>query len=166
MEFGGGRPVVPPKVTDPVDPDLNKKAEKKARAEEYAKYITEDINDKIFLAVVMLSKGTIKADAFYLPGKAPAAKQSDDRLSELGNAVAIPPDMATAWGKLLAELSYTEPGKSATKLVGTSGLAMLGAAVTAIVTSIQYVTSVKTVVDGIQQMQEMMANEEESNDQS
>lgn len=165
MELGRGKDTPRPSSNDSVDKDANKKAEKKARAEDYAKYITEDINDKIFMAVVLMSKNKIKPDAFYLPGKAPAAKQSDSRLSELGNAVAIPPDMANSWGKLLAELSYTDAGKSATKYAGTSSLTILGAALTALVTSIQYVTSVKSVVDGIQLMQEM-ANEEADSDGS
>ena len=135
-----------------VDKDLAKKAEKAARADEYAKYIMEDVNDKIFMAVVLMTKGGIKADQFYLPGKAPASKVADERLSPLGQAVAIPPDMANAWGKLLAELSFTEGGKTATKYAGSSGLATLGAALTALVTSIGYVTSVKATMEGINQM--------------
>ena len=165
MELGTGRSSLKePNTREPVDKDANNKAEKKARAEEYAKYISEEINDKIFMAVVLLSKNQIKPESFYLPGKAPISKQSDERLSELGNAVAIPPDMANSWGKLLAELSYTETGKTATKYAGSSNLAILGAALTAIVTTIQYVSSVKTTVDTIQQglaaMAEMKANEE------
>jgi hypothetical protein len=164
MELGRGSSPKgpPPKSTDTVDQEANKKAEKKARAEEYAKYISEDINDKIFMAVVLLTKNQIKPEMFYLPGKAPAAKQSDERLSELGNAVAIPPDMASSWGKLLAELSYTQAGQSATKYAGNNNLAILGAALTAIVTTLQYVGSVKNTIEGIQQgLEEMQRIKEE-----
>ena len=168
MELGTGSrsTLKEPKTREEVDNEANRKAEKKARADEYAKYISEEINDKIFMAVVLLSKNQIKPEAFYLPGKAPISKQSDERLSELGNAVAIPPDMANSWGKLLAELSYTETGKTATKYAGSSNLAILGAALTAIVTTIQYVSGVKTTIDTIQQglaaMQEMKDNEDDT----
>lgn len=147
----------------PVDEDANKKAEKAARAEEYAKYISEDVNDKIFMAVVLMTKGAVKADEFYLPGKAPASKIADERLSPLGQAVAIPPDMANSWGKLLAELSYTEGGKTATKYAGSNALSILGAALTALVTTLGYVTSVKATMEGINQMILLQQEQAEGN---
>lgn len=149
------------RTRDEIDKEANKKAEKKAKAEEYSKYISEDINDKIFIAIVMLSGGKIDPEAFYLPGKAPEFKKSDPRLSDLGKAVAIPPDMANSWGKLLAELSYTEAGKATTKYAGTSSLAIIGAALTALLTTFQYAITIKPVVDGIKLMQQGQDEQEE-----
>lgn len=149
------------KTRDEIDKEANKKAEKKAKAEEYAKYISEDVNDKIFIAIVMLSGGKIDPEAFYLPGKAPEFKKSDPRLSELGKTVAIPPDMANSWGKLLAELSYTDAGKTATKYAGTSNLAIVGAALTALLTTFQYALTIKPVVEGIKLMQQQANDESE-----
>jgi hypothetical protein len=157
---GSGRGTLP---NEDVDLERNNKAEKKAKAEEYAKYIMEDVNDKIFIAVVMLSGGKVDPEAFYLPGKAPEFKKSDPRLSDLGKTVAIPPDMANSWGKLLAELSMTDAGKTATKYAGTSSLAIVGAALTALLTTFQYVLTIKPVVDGLKLLQQQ-TNEEESDE--
>jgi hypothetical protein len=150
----GTRPRPVDKPAEDVNKAANEKAEKKARAEDYSKYITEELNDKLFMVIVGLTGGKIKAEAFYKEGSVPPSKKSDERLSDFGNAIAIPGDMADSWGKLLAELSYTKPGKGAVKFAENNPLGILGAAIVAAFSTVQYVNSLKPIVEYLKTIQQ------------
>lgn len=147
MAFNTGPSGKPPSASEEVDKNANIKAEKKARAEEYSKLISEELNDKLFMVIVALTNGKIAFETFYKEGEVPPSKKKDSRLSEMGQAIAIPPDVADSWGKLLAELSYTNPGKGIVKFVDNNPLGILGAALAAAFSTFQYTQTLKPVVE-------------------
>jgi hypothetical protein len=112
----------PPKIPRPREdsrtPDEILK-EKKEKAEEYSKYITEEINDKLLLGLISMG---VPSHLLYQPGKAPDFQQAtDDKYTPLGAAITVSPLHADIWGRFAAEaMTSTDAGKSAATALGNS----------------------------------------------
>ena len=153
-----------PNAATPVDKVEATKEQKKARAEEYATYINTELNDKLFLLISSMPGGP-PASSFYKDNRVPPSVKTNPNFSELGNAVAIPADVAGSWGRLLAELSYTDAGKGVAKAAENNILTIAMAALTAIYSTYRYSQQLKPLLDQIKAVQEMqrMAAEEAAN---
>lgn len=153
MTMRGGTPSKP-KASDPVDTSEATKAAKAARAAQYAGYINTELNDQLFMFLISASGGAVKSEMLYKEGRIPAKAQSNPNLTEFGNAIAIPPDVADSWGKLLAELSYTDVGKNVTKITDNHAMGVVVAAITALYSTYRYSQQLKPILEGMRKMQE------------
>ena len=135
------------------DDDERKKEEKKLRAEQYSTYIAQELNDKLFMLLIGASNGAIKPELLYKEGRVPPKAQGNPNLTELGNAIAIPADVADSWGKLIAELTYTDAGKNLVKAADNHSLVIIMAAVTAVFSTYRYSQTLKPYIKMIQQVQ-------------
>ena len=147
----------PPKATDTVDVKEATKEQKKLRAEQYATYINTELNDKLFLLISGMPGSPFTAAMFYVEGKVPPSVATNPNYSELGNAVAIPADVAGSWGKLLAELSYTDAGKGLAKVGDNHILTIALAALTAVYSTYRYSQQIKPLLDSIKAAQAAQA---------
>ena len=143
-----------PSTTDTAKDAEAKKQEKKAKAEQYATWINQELNDKLFMFLIGASNGSIKPEYIYKEGKVPLKAQSNPNLTELGNALAIPPDVADSWGKLLAEISYTDAGKNLSKITDNHMIAVIGAALAAAFSTYRYTQTLKPYLAMIKKVQE------------
>jgi len=151
------------KATDTVDEKEATKEQKKLRAEQYATYINTELNDKLFMLLSSMPNSPFKAENFYKENKVPPKAASNPNLSELGNAVAIPPDVADSWGKLLAELSYTGVGKSISTATDNHALSVVMAAVAAIYSTYRYSLQLKPLLDAVKAAQVLQQQAQENN---
>jgi hypothetical protein len=150
----GRRPPSTPPTDDEEKKRLQQKQEKKERAEQYAEYINKELNDQLFMFLIASSGGAIKAEHLYKEGRVPPKAAGNPNFSDMGNAIAIPPDVADSWGKLLAELSYTGTGKSVVKMSDNNVLGITIAAVTAAYSTYRYGLQLKSVMEGIKKAQD------------
>ena len=127
------------------------KEQKKERADQYATYITTELNDKLFMLV--LGATNMPPTLLYKEGRVPPKAAGNPAYSELGNAIAIPADVADSWGKLLAELTFTDAGKGLVKATENHNLVVLMAAVTALFSTYRYAQQVKPVLEFIRSQQ-------------
>lgn len=153
MKMSPGSPSRQPSGSDPVDNKEAKKEQKKLRAEQYSKYINEELNDKLFMLLIGASNGAIKPEMLYKEGRVPPKAAGNPNLSELGNAIAIPADVADSWGKLIAELTETDAGKNLMKATDNHTLVVIMAAVTAVFSTYRYSQTLKPYIKLIQQVQ-------------
>lgn len=156
----GRRQPLPPTSEDDKE---RVKQEKKARADQYATWINMELNDRIFMFLIGASGGTIKAEMLYKQGSVPAKAQSNPNLTEMGNAIAIPPDVADSWGKLFAELSYTNTGKSIAKAGENNSIAIGMAALTALFSTYRYAQQLKPIIDSFNKAREAQEQAKEGN---
>lgn len=151
-----------PKDTDTVDTKEATKEQKKLRAEQYATYINVELNDKLFMLISGMPNSPFKVENFYKENRVPPSAATNPNYSELGNAVAIPADVAGSWGKLLAELSFTDAGKGLAKVSDNHMLTIALAALTAIWSTYRYSQQLKPLLDQIKQVQEAQAAAKEA----
>jgi hypothetical protein len=121
--------------------------EKEKTAEKISSYIRNDINDKLFMALIGMSNGHIKAEHLFKEGKIPAKAVTNPAYTEMGNAISIPPDVADSWGKLLAELSTTSVGKTLIKSGGSSNLNLIVTAGAVLISSYRYAMTLKPYIE-------------------
>lgn len=141
----------PPKETAPVDKEVATKEQKKARAQEYSSYIADELNDKLFMLII--GTKAIPAEAIYKSGRVPPKAQTNPHLTEFGNSIAIPADVADSWGKLMAEITYTPIGKNIVKAGGSPNTGIVIAAIMAIFSTYRYAQQLKAVIDMLKQAQ-------------
>lgn len=147
-----------PSDKEPVDVDKNRKAEKAGRAAEYAVWINEELNDKLFM--FFLGATGLPAEAIYTAGSIPLKAKTNPNLTELGNRIAIPVDLSDSLGKILAELSYTKAGTSATKVSDNTLLAISGSAIVAVFSGYRYFKGLQPIIQQLQDAQaQRQANE-------
>lgn len=148
------RVVVPPSrgSSTPATPDEAeaKKTAKKERAEQYSTWIVEELNDKVLMMIIGAG---VPAEAIYTAGRVPPKAATNPHLTEFGNAIVIPADVADSWGKLFAELSYTDAGAKVTKQQDNGLLTIGFAALTALFSTYRYSQQLKPVLDMIKQAQ-------------
>lgn len=146
-----GRPRQP-SSNDPIDETRASKEEKKARAAQYSAYIVDELNDKLFMFIIGAT--AIPAEAIYKNGRVPPKAQTNPNLTEFGNSIAIPADVADSWGKLLAELTYTNAGKGLLKAGSNPGTGIAIAALTALFSSYRYFQQLKPTLEIIRKAQQ------------
>lgn len=139
-----------PGPSEPVDNKEATKEAKKLRAEEYSTWIAKELNDKI---LTMIIGAGIPAEAIYKTGTIPPKLASNPNLTDFGNTIVIPGDVADSWGKLFAELSYTDAGKGVAKAADNHMLGIAFAALTALISTYRYSQQLKPVMDVIKQAQ-------------
>ena len=149
-------------ASSPIDQSGAKKEEKKARAEQYATYINQELNDKLFMFIIGATG--MPAEALYKEGRIPPKAAGNPNLTELGNSIAIPADVADSWGKLLAELSYSDMGKSLTKASDKQGVGIVIAALSAAFSTFRYAQTLKPYIDMARKAQEAKANASSSSE--
>jgi len=161
------RVVIPPSRgnTTPTTPDEAeaKKAAKKERAEQYSTWIVDELNDKVLMMIIGAG---VPAEAIYTAGRVPPKAQTNPHLTDFGNAIVIPADVADSWGKLFAELSYTDAGSKVTKQADNGLLTIGFAALTALFSTYRYSQQLKPVLEMIKQAQaaKLAASQERSED--
>ncbi len=138
-----------PRPTDPVDKPEAIKEEKKARAAQYSSFIVDELNDKLFMLIIGAT--AIPAEAIFKEGRVPPKAQTNPHLTEFGNAIAIPADVADSWGKLIAEITYTPMGKGLVKAGTNPNTGIAIAAIAAIFSTYRYVQQLKPVLDLLKQ---------------
>lgn len=151
---GRGRPT-PPNPPIPSTPDeaaISKlKQEKQERADQYAVLIHKELNDQLFTAIIGMR--LVPAEVIYKSGHVPPASQPDPTLTEIGNMIAIPTDLAKNVGKLLAELSFTPAGKSVVGLTQNNMAGVAMAALAAFYSTYRYTQQLKPFLDMVRASQ-------------
>ena len=150
-------------TSTPIDEPIAKKEEKKARAEQYATYINQELNDKLFMFIIGATG--MPAEALYKEGRIPPKAAGNPNLTELGNSIAIPADVADSWGKLLAELSYSDMGKSLTKAADNSMAGIVLAALSAAYSTFRYAQTLKPYIEMTRKAQEARSNASSSSEE-
>lgn len=165
QSLGGSRaPRTPPAPPTSVEEEAAAKVkfEKQLRAAQYAELIHKELNDELF--TFLIGMRIVPAELIYKNGHIPPTSQPDPNLTEAGNQIAIPTDVAKNWGKLLAELSYTPMGKT---VVGASQNNMAGvaiAAVMALYSTYRYTQQLKPFLDFVKAQQAAAARAAEGSD--
>lgn len=149
--------------SSPVDEAVTKKEEKKARAEQYASYINNELNERLFMLII--GTGAFPAEAIYKPGSVPAKAATNPNLTDFGNAIAIPSDVADSVGRLIAELTYTDAGKGIAKVGENQTIAIVVAALGAAFSCYRYSQQLKPILEQIRRVQEAQqkAREQQEN---
>jgi hypothetical protein len=155
MTMRGSLPPREAKAIDPVDDKEAIKEQKKLKAEQYATYINQELNDKLFMLISGMPGSPFTAAMFYKENKVPPQVATNPNFSELGNAIAIPADVASSWGKVLAELSYTDIGKNVSKATDNPMLGIVAAVIAALYSTYRYSQQLKPILEQIKAMQAM-----------
>ena len=170
MEFNTGRgrskPTTP---TDGVSDDEKKqllKNAKKQREEEYSQYILNDLNEKLFMLIASIPNSPFSIGDFYKEGHIPPKVQQNNNFSDLGNSIGIPVDVANNWGKLLAELSYTDRGKKVEKLGENNALTIGLAALGAIYSTYRYALTMRPILELVKNTQVVQRENEDGDTNS
>lgn len=150
----------------PVDEATNKKEEKKAKAEKYSQWITQELNDKLFMTLIGMSNGAIKPEHIYKSGFVPPKVQGNPNLTDMGNAIAIPADVADSWGKLIAEVTATEGGGKVEKMAENHVLMIIIAAGSALFSTYRYTQQLKPYIAMIKAVQDAQAKAAQEQDSS
>ena len=82
---------------------------KKKKAEQYEKFIVEEVNNNILTVLIGLG---VPEQVLFLPGKAPKATVVDPSYTEIANALTLKPQQARALASFTVELEGTNLGKS------------------------------------------------------
>lgn len=155
-------PITPPPKTDTTDEAAKKRQEKKERADEYSQLIRENLNDKLFMLIVGAT--SIPAEALFSAGRVPPKAATNPNYTDFGNTIAIPADVADSWGKLIAELSYTDVGKTLVKAGEKDWLVLLIAFASAVFSTYRYSQQVKPITDMIKAQNEAKRKAKEGTD--
>jgi hypothetical protein len=141
------------------DPDAAKKVEeeakraaKKARTEELEKQIYGELNDQ--LMTLLIGSLNINPDWIYLPGKGPVIQKKDERFTELGNMLAIPPNLAHSVGRLAAELENTEVGSKAASVAQNNNVGLIVAGAMTLFGTFQYVKTLSNTFEKLKPIME------------
>lgn len=155
----GSRPPAQPTEPDDKDKKAQDAAEqRKARADYYADKIKNDLNDSVLLFLVSASGGAITMEMLYKEGHVPAGTETNPHLTKMGNAIAIPPNVAKSWGKLIASLETTDVGKNLSKATENSTAALIFAGLTAAWSTYQYMQQLQPVIERLQQVRQAAAD--------
>lgn len=125
-----------------------KRAAKRARAEELEKQIYGELNDQ--LMTLLIGMFNIPMDFLYLPGKGPVIQKKDERFTELGNMLAIPPTLAKSIGKLASELENTEAGSKVAGVAQNSNVGLIVAGGMTIFGTVQYARKISDTFEKLQ----------------
>jgi hypothetical protein len=79
----------------------------------------------------------------------------------MGNMLAIPTDLSKNAGRLMAELSYTNGGKSVQNVMGNNNVGILLAAGALLFSGYRYTQQLKPFLDMVKGMQEAQVEQEE-----
>ena len=145
--------------SSPIDDAKAIKELKKAKADEYAAWINKELNDQLF--TIIIGATNMPAELFYKAGRVPPKSASNPDLTDFGNQIAIPADVSASWGKLLAELSYTDMGKNLTKATEGKSLGLVVAAISAVYSTFRYTQQLKPFLDAVKQNQNKPESEPE-----
>ena len=145
--------------------EAQKRQEKKETAERYATFINEELNDRLMMLVIGLidakTGGSAGADLIYKEGRVPPKAAGNPNLTSLGNAIAIPADVADSWGKLLAELTNTDSGKKIENTFSGGPAVILISAASALFSTYRYSQQLKPVIAFINQQQGTSVQQEQ-----
>jgi hypothetical protein len=125
----GGRP--------PTRPPLDETEEQRERKLE--------ANDKLFMLILGATK--MPPEMLYTAGHVPRKAQGNPDLTELGNAISIPPDLSDSWGKLYAELTETPQGAKFATATSGGQLSLVFAVLGALYSSYRYVQQLQPLFD-------------------
>ncbi len=104
--------------------------------------------------MLIIGATNIPAEALYKEGKVPPKAKGNPALTDMGNAIAIPADVADSWGKLIAELTYTDAGKNLVKASENHAVTLLVAALTAAFSTFRYGQQLKPYLDMAKKVQQ------------
>lgn len=111
-----------PELAEKLKKDAEREA-KKARAETIEKQVYGELNDSIM--TLLIGTFNLNPDMIYLPGKGPVVQKKDERFTDLGNALAIPPNLAHSIGRLAAELEGTGVGQTVSGIGQNSNVGLI-----------------------------------------
>lgn len=120
----------------------DKAAQVKKRAEEISVMISTDLNDHL---MGLLIGAGIPATAIYkVP---PAAEVVNSNYTPIGNAIAIPPNLAKSAGRLVAELEGTDSGSKVMSVVEGGKAPLVVATISTIVGAVMYANKLNKTME-------------------
>lgn len=125
--------------------ESQKREAKKARAGEIEKQIYGELNDQ--LMTLLIGSLNINPDWIYLPGKGPVIQKKDERFTELGNMLAIPPNLAHSVARLASELETTGVGQSVSGVAQNSNVGLIVAGAMTLFGTFQYVKTLSNTFE-------------------
>lgn len=129
-----------------------KAASIKADTEEMAQWIGEELNDYIMQALIT---GGVPATMLYKDGHIPKALANNDKYTELGNMLAIPPNLAESAARLAAEVKATDGGSKVAAATGNGRAGLVVAGIGTLFGTVTYARRVNDVVKRLRQLEEM-----------
>lgn len=148
-------PARQPRPSDPVDKDEAKKAEREGKIKAWEDKITGEFTEDL-LSVVIATTG-IPAALIFKEGHAPVRFAENPHLTPIGQAFAIPGDVAHYWSKLVVALSETETGKKLTGEATGGNLGLIFATLMALGSTIRWGQQVKGAMDQLREFAEQQA---------
>jgi len=155
-----------PDLAAQVESEAKREAKKK-RAAEIESAIYTELNDQ--LMTILIGALNIPSDFLYLPGKEPVVTQKDTRFTELGNRLAIPPNLAKSIGRLASELEQTDIGSKVGGMAQNNNVGLIVASGMTIFGLVQYakqlsdtMEKVKPLLDARKRYLEVEAEEQVS----
>lgn len=147
-----------PQAKDAVDQDAAKKAERDRKVSEYEQKLTGEISEDL-LAAVMAATG-IPSEVFFVSGKAPVRFTPNTNLTRIGQAFAIPNDVAHYWSKVLVAFTETDSGKKLTGSFEGGNAGLLFAGLMAVASTVRYFQQVKSGMQMLSELAEQMAQQQ------
>jgi hypothetical protein len=129
-----------------------KREAKKKRVEQIESQILNELNDQ--LMTLVMGAWNVPVSWLYLPGKEPSIAKVDTRFTELGNALAIPPNLAHSIGRLAAELEQTDIGSKVGGIAQNNNVGLIVAGGMTIFGVMQYAKKITDTLDKVKQMKE------------
>ena len=124
----------------------------KADTEQMAHWISEELNDYLMQAIITAG---IPATMLYRDGHVPKAIANNDKYTELGNALAIPPTLAQSAARLAAEAKATDSGSKLAVATGNGRAGLVVAGIGTLFGTVTYARRVNDVLKRFKQVAEL-----------
>lgn len=127
--------------------EIETRAARRKRAGEIEGQIYGELNDH--LMSILMGSLNIPSDFLYLPGKEPEVTVKDTRFTELGNRIAIPPNLAKSIGRLAAEIEQTDAGAKVAGVAQGNNVGLIVASAMSIFGMVQYARTLSDTMEKI-----------------
>jgi hypothetical protein len=132
--------------------DIESRAARRKRAQEIEAQIYGELNDH--LMSILMGSLNIPSDFLYLPGKEPEVTVKDSRFTELGNRLAIPPNLAKSIGRLAAEIEQTDAGAKVAGVAQGNNVGLIVASAMSIFGMVQYARTLSDTMEKVKPLLE------------
>jgi hypothetical protein len=139
---GRGRPTLTEKSPEEIAREKRAKLElKRDRAKKIADYLTGDFSEQML--EMLVSSTPIDPDIIFTKAAPTTKRSKNPNLTETGQRFAVPPDVAEAWGRVLAELSTSTTGGKLVESFESGNAGLVLACLIAALTTSRYIRSLK-----------------------
>jgi hypothetical protein len=151
-------PQGPAPTVDKAEEEAKKRRVKAERAKKISDYLAGDFSEQ---ALEMLVSGTkIPANLIFTERAATVKRSTNPNLTEFGQRFAVPPDVAEAWGKVLAEFASSAQGGKIAESFESGSAGLIIACLLCFLTTARWGRSLKEDFDKVQELLTRMAETE------